>query len=311
MRCVLCGLWMLVANITSAQISPPEGKKDPFAGFGNTSLDRKPGGGTGTPLSPFGRKPVPSPPAAPATTSTAAASASNGIALATQWSGRLSQGSGGQTMKMDDLQSLLAGYGSAELDVAAHPDVTIYSGPTMDSGGTQSCRITYLMPLDKALAVLFRSRGISTVSKAVAPGFPDGLNIHTHDVKVGIYNRLAILADSAKPVPQVVSMVLKAEGENWYPGAPPWQKLERRWHTHDYMNTENKGQPGIAIDTRVYDRRSDGGYIIVNTTGGFWPPLPEMLLKPARHSPKETTTWYLPQPLIRLILHCLSQQNRK
>lgn len=311
-------LLLLISLTTAAwaQQSSQTPKKDPFAGFGNTGLDRKPGGGAASALTPVGRKPSPPAPAAPTTTTPTtatvpASSASSGIVLASEWSGHLSQGSGGQTMKMADLQALLSGYGSPELDVAAHPEVTIYAGPTMDSGGSQSCRVTYLMPLDKAEAVLFRSRGISTVSKAVAPGFPDGLFIHNYDVKVGIYTRLSILTDSAKPVAQVVSLLLKAPNANWYPAAPPWKKLERAWHTHDYMNTENKGQPGLVIDTRVYDRRSEGGFLIVNTTGGSWPPLPEMLFKPARSSPKETTTWYLPQPMIKLILHCLSKQAGK
>lgn len=275
---------------TLAQVSPPGPKKDPFAGFGNTGLDRKPGGGPSSALSPFG--PTPAQPVPTAPQPTASAASSSGIALASQWSGRLDQGSGGQTMKMQDLQALLSGYGSADLDVAAHPEVTIYEGPTMDSGASQNCRITYLMPLDKAEGVLFRSRGIATVSKAVAPGFPDGLFIHTYDVKVGIYNRLVILTDSARPVAQVVSLELKAEGKNWEPPVPPWKELGRNWHTHDYVNTKNKGQPGIRIRTWVL--RSEG-YITVNTT----------------ISTGETTTWSLPQPMIKLILHCLSQQAAK
>jgi hypothetical protein len=109
---------------------------------------------------------------------------------------------------------------------------------------------------------------------------------------------------------QVVSMEFKAEGVNYYP-ASPFSKLARNWHTHDYMNTENKGQPGLQIDTRVSDQRNRGGYIVVNMTGGNQPPLQlpgPIILKPARSSPKETTTWYVPDPMINLILYTLSKQ---
>src|SRR5260370_41874355 len=115
----------------------------------------------------------------------------------------------------------------------------------MDSGLSQNCRITYLMRLPQAEALLFKSRGIATVSRAVAPGFPDGLFLHTYDVKAGIYNRLSIVTDSRHPVQQVVTLELKAEGTNWYPPSPPFKKIGRDWHTFDYVNAENRGQSGL------------------------------------------------------------------
>jgi hypothetical protein len=289
------------ATLHGQEVTPAP-KKDPFAGFGNTGLDHRPNG-KNTP-SPF-TKPLTQPmPASPG-----AAASSPGIALSNAPKSHLTEASGGQSIKMEDLKTLLSGYGSAESDTGPHPDVTVYAGPTMDSGLSQNCRITYLMPLAQAEALLFRSRGIVTVSRAVAPGFPDGLFIHTYDVKAGIYNRLCILTDSAQPQQQVVSLLLKAEGVNWYPPSPPWKKLERTWHTNDYMNTDNKGQPGIVIDTRVNDLRAQGRYIVINTTGGTRPAVwPSEVVKPAKSSPKEDSTWYVPEPLIKLMLFSLSQQ---
>jgi hypothetical protein len=174
---------------------------------------------------------------------------------------------------------------------------------------TQTCRITYLMPLAQAEALLFGSPVIATEAAAVAPGFPDGLFIHTYDVNAGIYNQLVILTDHAQPQQQVVSLVLKADGVNWYPPSPPFVKIQRDWHTFDYMNTENKGEPGIKIDTRVEDFRSNGHFIVVNMTGGTRPPIwPGEVCKPAKAKPREDTTWYLPEPLINLILYSLSRQ---
>jgi hypothetical protein len=290
---------------TLAQQATPVPSKPPFAGFGNTLLDR-PTNGRATP-SPFTRPPLSPPPPSPSTP----AAPSAGLVLATEWTGHIAQGAGGQTRKMQDLQALLAAYGTAEKDTAPHPEVTIYEGARIGGAPGENCRITYLMPLRQAETLLLQSRGIVTVARAVAPGFPDGLFIHTYDVRAGIYNRLAIMTDSAKPEPQVVSLVFKAESANYYPLSPPFKKLERDWHTHDYMNTENRGQPGIVIDTRVNDLRKTGHYLVVNMTGGVMPPIIQpspVIFKPARFSPKETTTWHVPEPLIKLILYTLSQQ---
>ncbi len=317
----------LILSLASAALAQ---QPKPFTGFGNTALDRKPGrvatpspAGRGLPYGlPVGQStPLPSPaqpagtlpgsipgavPSASAPTSTAPVP--GGITLANDWAGRLPQGSGGQTMKMRDLQALLSSFGTAEPDIAPHPDVTIYEGQRMDGAPGNNCRITYLMPLRQAEALLMSNRGIATVAKAVAPGFPDGLMLHTYDVRAGIYNRLCIVTDIGKPEQKVVSIVLKAETANWY--APtPFIKQESDWHTFDYVNTENRGQPGIVIDTRVSQQK---GYLVVNTTGGFNPYRelvpPGVIIKPARFSPKETTTWYVPEPMVKLILHCLSRQ---
>jgi len=294
-------LFSLTAGLFAQDATPVP--KQPFAGFGNTGLDQRPGAKKTT-----NPTPVPStqsPPKVPLTT----AGEAGGIALANGATGHLTEASGGQTMKMQDLKALLSGYGKAEADLGPHPDVTVYEGPTMDSGLSQNCRITYLMPLSQAESLLFKNKGISTEARAVAPGFPDGLFIHTYDAKAGIYNRLVILTDGAKPQHRVVSLLLKGAGVNWYPPSPPWKKIEGKWHTHDYMNTENKGQPGLVIDTRVNDLRQKGHYIVVNMTGGTRPPVcGSEIVKPAKASPKEDSTWYVPEPLIKLILYSLLQQ---
>jgi len=304
----LLGFGLCLASTAQQPSATP--KKDPFAGFGNTGLDAGKGGLSSGGLS----RPKSVPPASPTTPSTGSTTApepgATGIALASDWTGHTTQGSGGQTMKMADLLVLISNYGKAEADLAAHLDITVYEGQVIGSGAGEKCRITYLMPLDRAEVLLMKSKGLSTTSRAVAPGLPDGLFLHTYDVRAGIYNRLCIVTDSRKPVQQVVSMIFKAEGANWYPPSPPFVKIKRDWHTFDYVNTENRGQSGIQIDTRVKDMRQQGGYIIVNITGGNAPDNimePGSVLKPARYSPKEDTTWYVPEPLVKLMLYCLGQ----
>lgn len=292
-----------------AQDAPPPTatpKKDPFAGFGS-SLDQRPGGKSANSFNLLPRTPAPNYPSAPPNPAPAVPGSLTGVVLAKEWAGHLSEGAGGQTMKMKDLQDLLSAYGKADRDIDPHPDVTVYEGSPLDPSLGQNCRITYLMPLGQAEKLLFKSRGIVTGGRVVAPGFPDGLFMQVYEVRAGIYNHLIILTDVAQ---QVLSLEFKADGANYYPQSPPFTKLARNWHTHDYMNTQNKGQPGLQIDTRVKDMRSSGRYIVVNMTGGS--ELPQLagpiVLKPARASPKEATTWYVPDPLISLILYTLSKQ---
>jgi hypothetical protein len=294
--------WSLAQNPLPPGATP---KNDPFAGFG-TSLDQRPGGKPSSNSSSLlpPRTPDSSLPSAPPT---APAGSLTGIALSKEWSGHLTEGAGGQTMKMNDLQSLLSGFGKADRDIDPHPDVTVYEGAPLDPSLGQTCRITYLMPLAQAERLLFRSRGIVTGGRVVAPGFPDGLFMQIYEVRAGIYNHLFILTDAAQ---HVVSLEFKAEGVNYYPPAP-FTKQDRNWHTHDYLNTQNKGQPGMQIDTRVNDLRDRGRYIVVNMTGGNQPApqLPQpIVLKPARSSPKETSTWYVPEPMVSLILYTLGKQ---
>ena len=205
---------------------------------------------------------------------------------------QLSQAHGGKSAMMEDLEFILSKYGQPENDVAAHPDVTIYQGPSPGGGVAGDCRITYLMPRDKAESLLFRNRGIVSRKTAVAPGFPPGLVIHTYDIRFRIYNRLYLVVDQAD---QVVTLEFKSEN-TFAPGNPPtWKLMERDFSTFDYINTENRGRRGIKIWTHVM-RPPGASYIVVNMAATQF---------------NETTTWYVPDPLIRQILYHLGQDLRK
>ena len=301
MKPLLLALLAALPPASLAQQPTPAPLKPPFTGFGNTALDQrpsklKPGLSLVTPAA----SPVP-----------VNAPGMAGIVLARNWDGKIGEGAGGQSMKIDDLRALLTDYGKPEADLAAHPEVTIYEGPRLD-GSLEPCRIPWLTPLAKAEAWLLGRHGPSTTTPAVAPGFPAGLTLHTYDIHSLIYNRACLVTDGARPQPQVVAVLLKGEGVNWYPSSPPWVKIPREWHTFDYVNAQNRAQRIQAIDTRIHDRRTDDHFIVVNTTGGIASTEiaePGIVIRPAQASPKETTTWYLPEPLIRLILFTLGRQT--
>lgn len=308
MKILILLLCVLVS--AAAQTPATPAPKKPFTGFGPSALDRK--GGPMPPRSaPGTTSPTLSPglAAKPAATMTSS-SVSGGMTLFKGWDARIGQGVGGQTGKSDDLRWLLARYGSSAANLSAQPQVTVYAGPILDGAPTSVTRVTYLMPLDQAESALFTRRPLPSRANAVAPGFPEGLTLNTYDVRAGIYNRVCIITDSAKPQPQVVALQLKAENMHWIPASPPWVKLERDWHTYDYVNTKNRGQGSAIIDTRIYDRRKNAGHIIVKSSGAnrWFPPkiIGDIVEKPARGAINETSTLYLPQPMIDLVLFCLS-----
>ena len=63
------------------------------------------------------------------------------------------------------------------------------------------------------------------------------------------------------------------------------------------------------------DLRNKNHSIVVNTSGArdILPlelPPPGIVFKPAQANPRETTTWYVPEPLIKLMQYCLANQTR-
>jgi hypothetical protein len=183
--------------------------------------------------------------------------------------------SGGHSLDIRDLGRLLRDYGKPGEDLAPHPEVKIDRG------------VTYLMPLAQAEQRLgLDSHALKTRARVACAGFPDGLTYIGYDVKAGIYQRLYIVTDLAD---QVVCIEYVAPNVVDAPPSPPWRVMPGEWHVYDYVNDRTKGQPRIEIDTRVLDRRNDGQFIVVNTTG---------------RAVNQTATWHVPQPLINLILYC-------
>jgi hypothetical protein len=226
------------------------------------------------------------PPSNPAGPSQAARKA-EGISIAgiNQDQSSVLLSTGGHSHEIQDLRALLSGFGAPNADTAPHPDAEIYPG------------IHYLMPWHEAEKVLVPiSAPTRSGGKIACAGFPDGLNWICYDGKWdwsgGTYNHLYILKDILS---QVVCIEFRQEHGYWVQQAPPWQNIGGNWHVIDYINAEVKGLSDINIDTQVLDERNGKHRIVVHTSN---------------QKINHTATMFLPQPLIDLILFCVSRSDK-
>jgi hypothetical protein len=215
---------------------------------------------------------------------TAPESVSKGIVLA-QLSA-LSQGTGGKSRVITDLQSVIKDYGSPENDTAPHPEVMVYKGPAPYDGGPM-IEIPYLMHSDKAAALLMKRPSLSSPTKALAPGFPPGMMMREYDIRFGVFNRLFIITDQ---IDQVVAVQVKAENGNspdfpgldWKPAIMPLNS------TSDFIVPKTDGTRRATVG----DFRKSHKFIAIDLESGG-----ETLL-------------FMPEPLIRLSLFHMSKDQR-
>jgi hypothetical protein len=199
---------------------------------------------------------------------------------------KLAQAEGGKSRVMEDLKSVLSDYGVPEEDTDPHPDALVYKGPAWYNGGPE-ITIPYLMPLDKALALLVQRPGPASRRPAVAPGFPPGMEIHEYDIRTGVYNRMFIIVDQAK---QVVALQAQAENKNDLTiPTPQWKEAQMPMRsTSDFIEPKTGGARAYVLDLRAKQRR-----IVIDLEA------------------KGETQLFLPGPMIRLCLFHIEQDLRK
>ncbi|MCW1884548.1 hypothetical protein OKA04_07375 [Luteolibacter flavescens] len=198
----------------------------------------------------------------------------------------LAQAQGGKSRVMEDLQSVLSHYGTAKEDTDTHPDAIIYKGPAWYEGGPE-ITIPYLMPVEKALALLVERPGPASRRPAVAPGFPPGMGIFEYDIRSGAYNRMFIVVDQAN---QVVALQAKSENKN--DPAVPTRKWNRRDlpmnSTSDFLEPRTGGARCHVHDLRKSEKR-----IVIDLEA------------------KGETLLFLPAPMVNLCLFHLAEDLRK
>jgi len=274
MKTALLIPFICLAQVSMAQDATPPPKKDPFAGFG-TSLDKRPGGSSST--NPFGQPGgnLLNQRGPAASTATGASGSTPGeISLPANWSAPLPESSGGHSLEIQDLKALLGPYGTPDKSLATPPGVVIYPG------------IRYLTPQAEA-ARLLGAAGITTSHKIACGGFPDGLSYTSYDGKwEGMFNRLYLVTD---PAHQVVCLEFVAETPRKIVHPPPWVRVTVTRHVLDYVNAMVKGQRG-SPETWLYNT---GSGLVIDTVS------------------HQTARWYVPKPLIDLILFCAENSGAR
>ena len=216
------------------------------------------------------------------------------LALSPSWHYGAASGS----RSADDMRALLDSLGEPKVDARSYPSLVIYK------------QVTYLMPLEEAVQVLFPGKGAAPKRSVSTPGFPENsFFYYRYDgVFEEIFNRLLLVVDTHN---QVVAVQLVEEN-------PPKDIYRREWFgsgsreysLFDIIQNRTKSssttkvfwknmtflmQPQLTSDN---DPAAAAGQLTHVLEGG--------LVDGKDNRTKERTRLYLPQPMVNLILFKLS-----
>lgn len=219
----------------------------------------------------------------------------NALVLSPSWNTPMQGG----TNTMEDLNKLFGSVAKASVNLSGDPSIDVYEG------------VPYLTPFEQALKPLgITSRPPSKVLIAT-PGFPrDSLYYYAVDGRFeGQYNRLYVVVDKAD---QVVSIQLVDETPR--DEAVPFSS-DYEWSTYNFVNARSKAMSKLKIGHRVFgkDKSMWRTEVIPSNVKMFR--VDSFLLNPSDRSTqaadmKEKVRWYVPRPLLELILTCAQKTGR-
>jgi hypothetical protein len=181
--------------------------------------------------------------------------------------------------------------------------------------------ITYLMPFRAAAdSIKLDSRMASKVLIA-CPGFPrDSFYYYAFDGRFeGGFNRLYLVVDRADQVVcvQLVEEATKAKTDVW---------RDLGWHCYDFVNARTKATNRLVIGQKIalstlniwnecHDVTKFAPAITKANTNWKVARVDTVLTQPDPKYPtslggmttKQTTRWYVPRPIVELILSCVQQ----
>lgn len=197
---------------------------------------------------------------------------------------------------MEDLNKLFGAVAKASANLSGDPSIEIYQG------------VPYLTPFQQALKSLgITSRPPSKVLIAT-PGFPrDSFYYYAVDGRFeGQYNRMYVVTDKAD---QVVSVQLVDESPR--DETVPFPS-DYDWSTYNFVNARSKAMSKLKIGHRVFgkDRTQWKTETIPSHVKMFR--VDSFLINPSDRSTqaadmKEKVRWYVPRPLVELILFCANR----
>jgi hypothetical protein len=206
------------------------------------------------------------------------------IALSPVWDSKMQGGS----EAMHDLHELFAPHAKPSAEVNLPGELMLADG------------IPYLCPLRVAEARLNVTGKMSSRTLVATPGFPrDSIFHHSYDGQFeGHYNRMYILVDAAD---QLLSVALVDES----PKHNPSMRWQGHWFCYNFVNYRVKTISRLAIAHQLKEIRRD----VFRVDSGLRDPgVKGHRGKESQHT-LELSRWYVPRPLVQLILHCVSKAS--
>jgi hypothetical protein len=203
--------------------------------------------------------PVPSPKPTPR---------ADGILLAAGWDTPLQ---GGRDT-LEDLERILSPLVEPSNDNKAAPSLKIYE------------EVTYLMPLDKATALLGVTKAAASKNNIACPGFPKRLVSSSYDgLWLGHYKRLYIVTDHND---RVVSLQFVDES----PARLAYYQ-NTGVKTYNFVNTRKKASGTVTVRYTTTQAKET-----INVQTGLYGSEKGKML--------EDVSWYVPKPFAALIRYC-------
>lgn len=258
-----------------------------------------------------GDAPAPPPPAAPSpepmkpapvaalTPAPPPAEPSNKIVLGAKWSSPTQRGE----MTRKDLALLFGTLGSASENTAVDPSIMVYP------------EIPILTPLAVAKKTLKLEAVAASTTKITCAGLPvDSLSAHAFSgIFAGGYTRLYLITDLAE---QVVSVLLVDENSRQRSGD---LTDSFGYHTYNFINSRVKGNNELVVKHEIAKTGAPRGTVLVDSllidandpedvqprTGTSTRSKPR---KPTTGRVMERSRWFVPQPMVNLILRCVGSR---
>lgn len=249
------------------------------------------------------------PPSSASVESGSTVSAGVGLQLGKGWDTPLQGG----TATMDDLSRLFGSLAKPKVDLSEAKGLPIYEG------------IMYLMPVRQAIDSLKLSLRLPSKVLIACPGFPrDSFYYYAVDGRFdGHFNRLYLVVDKAD---QVVSVELVDESPK---NTMNLSRREQGWHTYNFVSTRTKATNMLEIDHHVL--LSGSGRF--ESTQSYFDPIPKisrqnenwtlarvdsaLVQLDRKYLPrqsdlvvKEQVRWYVPRPIVELILTCVQKGGK-
>jgi hypothetical protein len=235
------------------------------------------------------------------TAPTAPTASGSKIVLASNWA---SAGQGGE-MTRKDLAKLFGTVGSPSDSVEGDPSIEVYPS------------VPFLTPLSAAKKKLNLSGESSAQTKVNCPGLPQGsFTAHAFSgIFIGGFNRLYLITDNAD---QVVSALCVEENTRT---RVPNETDTTGYHTYNFLSGRAKGNNDLVIRHELATGAPSG--VVAVDTMLIDPNNPEdrppikfgskssssrtttSYSKPKTGKVLERSRWYVPQPIVNLILRCV------